>query len=293
MKVLIPILIGLLVVGCGKDKQSTNTNESSNTPEKSAKKKVEKETPSKVDDKNSTTAKPVKELTAEEKVVGTYEFKHDKDTYRLVFLDNGIAENYHNDGAKIVARWSVVDGEIHADHNGIVVFRINKDGSITVIATIHEDGKREKVPKDKQSTFKRIKSETKETPSKGDDKNSTTTRELTTEEKKVVGIYERKYYQNTIRIALLENGTGESIFNGVTKPMEDKWSLVGKELHLKNHGEGQGPWNVLGGTSVWRINPNGSISEIAVIFQDGERLDYVKISPASKRGKFLAFKKIK
>ncbi|MDG2213330.1 MAG: hypothetical protein P8M70_05855, partial [Verrucomicrobiota bacterium] len=33
MKVLISILIGLLVVGCGK-KQSTNTNESSNTPEK-------------------------------------------------------------------------------------------------------------------------------------------------------------------------------------------------------------------------------------------------------------------
>ena len=65
MKVLIPILIGLLVVGCG-EKQSGNTNESNNTPEKSAKKKVEKETPSKVDDKNSTTAKLVKELTAEE-----------------------------------------------------------------------------------------------------------------------------------------------------------------------------------------------------------------------------------
>ena len=36
MKILIPILIGLLVVGCGggKDKQSTNTNQSNNTPEK-------------------------------------------------------------------------------------------------------------------------------------------------------------------------------------------------------------------------------------------------------------------
>ena len=40
MKVLIPIVIGLLVVGCGKDKQSTNTNGGNNTPEKSAKKKV-------------------------------------------------------------------------------------------------------------------------------------------------------------------------------------------------------------------------------------------------------------
>ena len=42
MKLLIPILIGLLVMGCGK-KQSTNTNESNNTPVKPAKKKAEKE----------------------------------------------------------------------------------------------------------------------------------------------------------------------------------------------------------------------------------------------------------
>ena len=53
MKALIPILIGLLVVGCGK-KQSTNTNGSNNTPEKSAKKNAEKETPSKGDDKKPT-----------------------------------------------------------------------------------------------------------------------------------------------------------------------------------------------------------------------------------------------
>jgi hypothetical protein len=55
MKVLIPILIGLLVVGCGK-KQSPNTNKGNNTPENSAKKKVGKETPSNGDDKNSTSA---------------------------------------------------------------------------------------------------------------------------------------------------------------------------------------------------------------------------------------------
>ena len=63
MKVLISIVIGLLVVGCGK-KQSTNTNGSNNTPEKSAKKNAEKETPSKNKD---GAAKPVKDLTAEEK----------------------------------------------------------------------------------------------------------------------------------------------------------------------------------------------------------------------------------
>ena len=54
MKILVTIFIGLMVVGCGK-KQPTNTNESS-TPTITAKKKAEKETPSKGDDKNSTAA---------------------------------------------------------------------------------------------------------------------------------------------------------------------------------------------------------------------------------------------
>jgi len=65
MKVLIPIVIGLLVVGCGK-KQSTNTNDGNSTPEKPAKQKEVKETPSKGEDKNSTTAKTIKDLTLEE-----------------------------------------------------------------------------------------------------------------------------------------------------------------------------------------------------------------------------------
>ena len=50
----ISLIIGLLVVGCGKQEQ-TDTNESTPT----------------------TTEKPVKELTLREKVAGTYEFKED------------------------------------------------------------------------------------------------------------------------------------------------------------------------------------------------------------------------
>ena len=90
MKVLIPIFIGLLVVGCGKEKQSTNTNEGNNTPEKSTNKKIEKEIPSKGNGNNSSTANPVKELTIND-VVGSYE----KDSnQRFVFLDNGVAASY-------------------------------------------------------------------------------------------------------------------------------------------------------------------------------------------------------
>ena len=96
MKVLISIIIGLLVVGCGK-KQSTNTNDGNNTPVIPAKKNVEKETPSKGDDKNSTAAKPVKELTITD-VVGSYFIEADGDEgeSRFVFLDNGSGTLYGN-----------------------------------------------------------------------------------------------------------------------------------------------------------------------------------------------------
>jgi len=107
MKVLIPIFIGLLVVGCGKEKQSTNTNEGNNTPEKSTNKKIEKEIPSKGNGNNSSTANPVKELTIND-VVGSY-YLDDKIVWyendgserfeeaskqRFVFLDNGVGASY-------------------------------------------------------------------------------------------------------------------------------------------------------------------------------------------------------
>ena len=132
----ITLIIGLLVVGCGKQEQ-TDTNESTPT----------------------TTEKPVKELTAEEKkVIGTYEMGGEGFTIRAVFLDNGIIESYKN-GKKEEEedKWKIVDGELHIIHErGIAVFRINKDGNITGIADI-EDGKREDFPKENQHTIQKIK----------------------------------------------------------------------------------------------------------------------------------------
>ena len=114
MKVLISIVIGLLVVGCGK-KQSTNTNDGNSAPKKSAKKKVGKETPSKGDDNNGTTAKPVKELT-EEDIVGEYEDITPPYTSKYVFLENGIAKAYRNDTkSTIEAKWKIVDGELRIE----------------------------------------------------------------------------------------------------------------------------------------------------------------------------------
>lgn len=151
MKPLLALIVGLLAVGCGKEEQA-DTNESTPTTNTN-----------KVD---GTTAKPVKELTPEQKqkalrdsAVGTYEGKDVGDT--IVFLDNGVLEDYR-DGEKRneegQQKWEVVDGEIHANEvsGKIVVLSINKDGSITVIAKIR-DGERADLPKEKQITFKKIK----------------------------------------------------------------------------------------------------------------------------------------
>ena len=141
----ITLAIGLLVVGCGEVENGAY-----------------KHRPKQADANESTpttTEKPVKELTAEEKkVIGTYEMGGEGFTIRAVFLDNGIIESYKN-GKKEEEedKWKIVDGELHIIHEGgIAVFRINKDGNITGIADI-EDGKREDFPKENQHTIQKIK----------------------------------------------------------------------------------------------------------------------------------------
>ena len=132
----ITLIIGLLVVGCGKQEQ-TDTNESTPT----------------------TTEKPVKELTLREKAVGEYEAKEDGGyTVKEVFLENGVREWHLNGKKREEGKWSIVDGEIQVDDGSstISVARINKDGSITWIANI-EDGKRTDFPKEEQLTWGKIK----------------------------------------------------------------------------------------------------------------------------------------
>ena len=108
---------------------------------------------------NETTAKPVKELTLREKVVGTYEGKEGGVTLKIVLLETGIVEKYIN-GKKHEeeGKWKIVERQIHIiDGQGkIDVVRINKDNSITNIASIR-NGKRIDVPKEEQLTVKKIK----------------------------------------------------------------------------------------------------------------------------------------
>ena len=103
-----------------------------------------------------------KQKALRDSAVGTYEEKQDGDTYRLVLLENGISERYTN-GKKEEkeGKWKISEeGELHDNtysNRYIWVYRINKDGSITIIARIDADGKRKEAPKDKQMTFKKIK----------------------------------------------------------------------------------------------------------------------------------------
>ena len=119
MKVLIPILIGLLVVGCG-EKQFTNTNEGNSTPIKTAKKK---------------SATP---LTPEEqKFVGTYKRQQFRllTPYKFELLKKGRVKGLEGLFSDFIfpsplPKWKLVDGEIHTSGT-IKVFIINPDGSLT------------------------------------------------------------------------------------------------------------------------------------------------------------------
>ena len=114
-----------------------------------------------------------KELSAEEKKVvgayerelGAYEGESTGFNYKIVFLGNGLAETYL-DGRKVDdgTKWSIVNGEIYlgalddADGgNAIGVYRINKDRSITNVAMIRPNGRREDLRKVNHHPLKKIK----------------------------------------------------------------------------------------------------------------------------------------
>jgi hypothetical protein len=117
------------------------------------------------DSNGSGGGEVTKELSAEEKkVVGAYEGEPDGFTFKIVFLENGLSETYL-DGRKVDdgTKWSIVNGEIHigalddADvGNAIAIFRINKDRSITEVAMIRPNGRREDLRKVNQNPLKKI-----------------------------------------------------------------------------------------------------------------------------------------
>ena len=88
-------------------------------------------------------------------------------------------------------------------------------------------------------------------------------KELTLREK-VVGTYEVKRLSYTFRHVFLDNGTVEFYTNGRKDGEGLKWSLVENEIHIKFSNY----------VSVYRINPDNSITKIVYIDKDGKRTDY-------------------
>ena len=247
---------------------------------KSGELKAGKETPSKGDDKNSTTANPVKKLTLEEKVVGEYESIYNGKTYKRVFLKNGIVEWYVNGKKRAEYKLEIVNEEIHADFGSEYkdIYRINTDRSITHIAYI-SDGEREDFPKQEQLTYKKIEYHQPLglPPSNGDDKNSTKakpSKELTI--KDVAGTYEARVKGGTAQMVFLENGKIEFYENGKINQEEARLKIAGNEIHFDSKS---------GDVRVFRIEPTGDLTYIAEI-EHGKRHDHTKERQAT-------FKKIK
>ena len=139
----ITLIIGLLVVGCGKQEQS-DTNESTPTTN--------------TNQVDVTAEEPVKELTKED-VIGTYEMKVEEETARMVILKNGIVESYLKDEKMDEGNISIMNGEVHIKsktNEGVSVLRQEPNGDLTWIA-VTVAGAREDLPKDKQETAKKIK----------------------------------------------------------------------------------------------------------------------------------------
>ena len=92
------------------------------------------------------------------------------------------------------------------------------------------------------------------------------TKELSAEEKKVVGEYEFKNDGGSNKWVLIENGVAENYGNGI-KFFESKWSIVNGEIHVEYDS---------GVIVFFRINTDKSITMLANNAADGKRGDLPK-----------------
>ena len=105
-------------------------------------------------DNNGTGAKPVKELTLEERVIGEYEVKR---SAKHVLLGNGKSETWILGVKRHGGTWKIVGKEVHVGiGKGKHVCKIEPNGDLTLIAKI-SDGKRTDVSKENQYILEKIK----------------------------------------------------------------------------------------------------------------------------------------
>ena len=98
-----------------------------------------------------------------EKVTGTYAAKQGGGIVGLVFREDGMYELYINLKKQREDKWGIVGGKIFAEteYGYKMIFRTNKDDSLTEVGKIDKDGKRKDRPKGSQElqsslTYKKI-----------------------------------------------------------------------------------------------------------------------------------------
>ena len=237
MKALITILIGLLVVGCGK-KQSGNTNESSNTPEK---------------------VEISKKQTLKDKITGGYEAKDGQDTDKFILMDNGIVEVFHNGKHEGKGTWKLEGEEVHVDFEGGVVFKLTDDGNLKVTS----EGGTKVSASETPFIFKRIKELSVEEAKSLRSKN----RAL---EEKVIGTYQAFGIGNgepAGKYVLLDNGILESYLENGEKEHTGKWRVVEGEVRLEIYEDS---------FFFYQVNLNGDLTVIAMQLDNGSRKEISK-----------------
>ena len=258
MKTLIPILIGLLVVGCGKKEASEPIAIKPSS------------------DVIATTQKgrlASRELGAVEmNMVGEYEREDEfGDTYKYIFLENGVVEEYENgkEGPRQHGsllhpplKWGInKKGELYIIYeiNGDSwIYSINEDRSITYIAYTQSRRRTERKIEHRW-TYKRIK--------------HNAAKDLKALKKEdVIGTYQGMKYGSTYKLVLLESGVAEAYTYGKNGKIEDiqkaKWKLAAGEIFSYDEGTGGG--------RIFRINKDDSLTRIARTGKGGKREDYPK-----------------
>jgi Leucine-rich repeat (LRR) protein len=134
------------------------------------------------------------------------------------------------------------------------IYRIEADGSLVSIGWIDANGKRNINSANSEVRYTRILTA---------EEQKVLREEQNVLREKVLGTYELKKGEDIIKAVFLENGIVKGFLNGKYQGPDDKWKIVGKEVHdsIENTH-----------TLVWRINNDGSLTAIAEIHNNGKRL---------------------
>ncbi len=92
-------------------------------------------------------------------IVGIYEQKHSGEFQILKFLESGIIERWLNGKKHDGFKWEVKRGRVLSICAGVptVIYRIESNGDLTMVAVIDAQHNFIVIPRDFQSTLKRVK----------------------------------------------------------------------------------------------------------------------------------------